>query len=89
MEGNQVDKGQLLVELDKSDVELEMLQRKAEVAEIEAQLNSDKKRFDSDKQALESEKSLVDDFRSGSCQSEEAGKIISRHPGNSGYGIER
>ncbi|MEM7195022.1 MAG: HlyD family efflux transporter periplasmic adaptor subunit [Pseudomonadota bacterium] len=57
--GNQVSRGDLLVTLDSTDTELQLLQRRAEVAEIEAQIASDNKRYQSDLRSLAVEKELL------------------------------
>ena len=59
-EGNRVEHGQVLVELDRLDSELAVLQRQADVAEIRAQLDSDSKRHAADRNALASEKILLE-----------------------------
>ena len=59
LEGQSVNKGQLLIVMDRRDSELELVQRRAEVAEIEAQIDSDHTRHAADQQALEIEKALL------------------------------
>lgn len=59
LEGSAVQAGALLVELDATDVNLEILQRRAEGAEIEAQVESEEKRLAADRAALEREKALL------------------------------
>ena len=60
LEGEFVTAGTVLIELDDSDMALEVLQRNAEIAEIEAQLDSDRKRYAADKAALGREKALLE-----------------------------
>jgi len=59
LEGDEVSSGQVLVQLDQADINLNILQRRAELAEIEAQLESDRSRFAADKLALKREQQLV------------------------------
>lgn len=58
-EGSVVQAGDILVELDATDVDLEILQRRAERAEIEAQMESEVKRLAADRASLSREKSLL------------------------------
>lgn len=58
--GSAVEKGDLLVELDATDVDLEILQRRAERAEIEAQMESEEKRLAADRASLGREKELLE-----------------------------
>lgn len=60
LEGEQVKKGQLLVQLDIRDIALVVKQRKADVEELDAQIQSEINRHSSDIKALESEKSLLE-----------------------------
>lgn len=59
-EGHAVEKDQVLVELDTSDVELILAQREAEVADMEAQLASEIQRHQNDLKALEVERRLLE-----------------------------
>jgi len=60
LEGDTVKSGQVLVQLDQADINLDVLQRRAELAEIEAQLESDRSRYETDKEALKHEQKLVE-----------------------------
>ena len=59
-EGQLVQKGQTLVELDPSDTKLLVKQREAEVQSLKAQIATEANRFEADKKSLEHEKTLVD-----------------------------
>jgi multidrug resistance efflux pump len=59
-EGNKVQAGQILVQLDDSDLQLSVTQREAEVRDIEAQIDSEKQRYRNDLKALEMEKKLLE-----------------------------
>ena len=58
-EGDMVTKGQVLVELEDSDVRRVYEQRQAEVADMEAQIASEKERYQNDLASLEVEKKLL------------------------------
>lgn len=58
-EGQTVVKGQILIRLDESDVQLALQQKISDVAELDAQIQSEKIRHKNDLDALELEKSLV------------------------------
>ncbi|MGB3619860.1 HlyD family efflux transporter periplasmic adaptor subunit [Ketobacter sp. MCCC 1A13808] len=58
-EGNQVEKGQILVQLEDSDVRLLFEQRQAELNDIEAQILSEKARYQNDLKSLNVEKQLL------------------------------
>ena len=77
-EGNRVEHGQVLVELDRLDSELAVLQRQADVAEIRAQLDSDSKRHAADLNALASEKILLEIARK---EVERAQKLMNNRAG--------
>ena len=77
-EGNRVEHGQVLVELDRLDSELAVLQRQADVAEIRAQLDSDSKRHAADRNALASEKILLEIARK---EVERAQKLMNNRAG--------
>src|SRR5690606_12364775 len=59
-EGSRVQAGQLLVELDASELSLQVQQRQADVAELEALIQSERHRQESDLAALENDKTLRD-----------------------------
>ena len=59
LEGMAVENGQVLIHLDDTDANLEMVQREAEIAEIEAQKASDKNRYDADQALLKRERALL------------------------------
>ncbi len=77
-EGNRVEQAQVLVELDRLDSQLAVLQRQADVAEIRAQLDSDSKRHAADLNALASEKILLDIARK---EVERAQKLMNNRAG--------
>lgn len=58
-EGDMVTQGQVLVELEDSDVRRVYEQRQAEVADMEAQIASEKERYQNDLASLEVEKKLL------------------------------
>ncbi len=58
-EGKLVNKGDLLVALDPSDMQLLVKQREAEVMSLQAQIATEQNRYESDKKSLEHEKQLV------------------------------
>ena len=58
-EGQSVVKGQLLIKLDESDVQLALQQKVSDVAELEALIRSEKNRHNNDLGSLKLEKSLV------------------------------
>lgn len=58
-EGDAVEAGEVMVQLDDADVTLQMLQRKASIAEIEAQMESDRLAFAADKELLAREQELL------------------------------
>jgi len=59
LEGDTVQRGQALVELDAADADLQLRQRRAELADIDAQLESEQVRLQSDRAALETEQALL------------------------------
>lgn len=59
VEGNKVEQGQLLVQLDDRDVQLLIAQRQAEVEDLEAQIASEKQRFRNDGEAMAIEQQLL------------------------------
>ena len=59
LEGDKVNKGDVLVRLDDTDVSLQLLQRRAEVKEIEALIESDRIRHMADQEALRVETQLL------------------------------
>ena len=59
-EGQWVEPGQLLVQLDDSEVRLSYEQRQAELEDLEAQVASEQARFKNDRQALQVEQELVE-----------------------------
>ncbi|MYB35333.1 MAG: biotin/lipoyl-binding protein [Gammaproteobacteria bacterium] len=59
LEGERVKDGDLLISLDRRDIELDIQQRQAELREIEALISSDRIRHTADKHALETEKNLL------------------------------
>lgn len=59
LEGDAVRAGQVLVELDAADAELQLRARRAELADIDAQLDSDQVRLRGDRAALETELALL------------------------------
>lgn len=59
LEGDAVQRGQALVELDAADADLQLRSRRAELADIDAQLDSDQVRLQSDRAALETEQALL------------------------------
>lgn len=59
LEGDRVEKGELLVRLDDADILLRQLQHKAELQEVDAQIESDRIRHEMDKDALEAEENLL------------------------------
>ncbi|MCY4147918.1 MAG: HlyD family efflux transporter periplasmic adaptor subunit [Gammaproteobacteria bacterium] len=60
LEGDSVQKQDLLISLNQEDIELDVQQRQAELKEIEALISSDRVRHAADKRALEIEKDLLD-----------------------------
>lgn len=58
-DGDQVEKGQILVRLDERDFHPRLHQAQAAVAELEAQLLSEKNRNESDRKSLEQEQTLL------------------------------
>jgi len=58
-EGDKVENGQLLVQLDGRETELELIQRDAEAKDIEAQLRIERQRFRRNSEALEKEEELL------------------------------
>ncbi|WP_438971653.1 efflux RND transporter periplasmic adaptor subunit [Methylophaga sp.] len=59
LEGDRVESGQLLLELDETDVSLQMQQRQADIDEIKAAIESEETRFKRDKALLSNQKKLV------------------------------
>ncbi|MCY4219856.1 MAG: HlyD family efflux transporter periplasmic adaptor subunit [Gammaproteobacteria bacterium] len=59
LEGETVESGDLLITLNRQDIELDVQQRQAELREIEALISSDHIRHATDKRALETEKNLL------------------------------
>ncbi len=59
LEGESVKRGDLLITLNRQDIELDVQQRQAELLEIEALIASDRIRHSADKSALETEKNLL------------------------------
>jgi len=59
LEGTQVNAGDVLVELDNTDMDLLLQQRKADLAEINAMIASESVRYKRDKNLLENEKELL------------------------------
>lgn len=59
LEGQHVSKGDVLVQLDDSEVRLLMNQREADVAELESQLAQEKNQFAADRNLLKREQNLV------------------------------
>lgn len=60
LEGDSVQKQDLLISLNRQDIELDVQQRQAELKEMEASIASDRVRHVADKRALETEKNLLD-----------------------------
>ena len=65
LEGSPVRTGDVMVQLDPSEVELSVAQRQADVAELQAQRASELNQQRADRQFLEREKALVDISRRG------------------------
>ena len=59
LEGESVNAGDILVVLDNTDFNLELLQREAELAEIEALIESDRLRLEADRRSLQTERELL------------------------------
>jgi len=59
-EGDAVDKGLVLVELEDTDTQIVLKQRQADVAELEAQIRAENNRYQSDQKALTSEQYLLE-----------------------------
>ena len=59
LEGNAVRLGQVMIVMDDTDANLEILQRKAELAEIQAQMEGDRVKLRADRAALEAEETLL------------------------------
>lgn len=59
LEGQSVERDDVLIELDDTEVKLLLAQREADVAELDSQLKQEQNQFASDKRLLEREKELV------------------------------
>lgn len=59
-EGDMVEQGQLLVQLDPVDFELNLSDREADLSDIIAQINTEKLQFENNKTAIKNEKVLLD-----------------------------
>jgi multidrug efflux pump subunit AcrA (membrane-fusion protein) len=64
-DGDLVEKGQVLVQLDARDFEPRIAQVEAEVADLQAQIESEENRFETDQLALEQERRLLQLARAG------------------------
>lgn len=79
LEGESVKDGDLLISLDRRDIELDVRQRQAELRETEALISSDRIRHTADKRALETEKSLL---RLTSNSVERAKQLVQNNAGS-------
>ncbi len=59
-EGDRVEEGQTLIQLDKRDAQLLLAQREAEVKELQASLKSEAARYAQDKEAMSHEQALLE-----------------------------
>ncbi len=78
LEGQRVGKGEALVELDATDIRLNIAQRKAELAEIDANVAAQQRRYQANLESLEAERELL---RLSQNQLERYSKLAKRQIG--------
>ena len=78
-EGKEVSAGQVLVQLDDSDLQLALAQRQAEVADIKARINSENARYQNDQKALTVEEKLLALSNKAAARYE---KLVSKNVGS-------
>lgn len=78
LEGKRVGKGQALVELDATDIRLNIAQRKAELAEVDASVAAEQRRHEANIESLEAEQELL---RLSKNQLERYSKLAQRQIG--------